>query len=377
MKQLLIIAIALTSVNAFASRARLLSLGSSPHLVDTQTVFAKPYDMFNIASDFVALETGTNAGTTASTTENANAEGMIVRTMGDAKMGLSLGHQSQNASGWASTTRPGLRQFATVAALRVNQQNPIEFSYGKKAGEMTWAGTLVYSNYNNKKAATTTGLEKESSMGVRVGASQGPWDGTVSLGLANSANIMDGNKFTGTLGVSLIGGYKMDTMYFFGNLVQAGAKEETVAGVEAMKVSNQTISLGVVNSHKKDGNELFYSVALNQASSAVTTAGETKVTSMTLPITIGLEVDAASWLTLRGSVSQSTLINDYKSETGGTTTNPEYSPGPNSTSVAMGAGLKFNKMTVDGTLVVGNASTTGKKLDTSELLAQVGATYWF
>ncbi len=378
MKQLLIIAIALTSVNAFASRARLLSLGSSPHLVDTQSVYAKPFDMFNLASDYVALETGTNSGITASTAENANPEGMIVRTMGDAKMALSLGHQSQNASGWASLTRPGLRQFASIAALRVNQQNPIEFSYGKKAGEMTWAGTLVYSNYNNKKAATTVGLEKESSMGVRLGASQGPWDGTLSLGLTNTANIMDGNKFTGTLGIGLNGGYKMDTMYFFGNLVQAGAKEETVAGVEAMKVSTQTITLGVVNSHKKDGNELFYSVALNQGvfASTYAPASEGKTTVMMLPITIGLEVDAASWVTLRGSVSQSTLINDTKVEAAGTTTT-ELAPGVNTTTVAMGAGLKFNKMTVDGTIMTTSASTTGNKLDSAQLLAQVGATYWF
>ena len=380
MKQLLIIAIALTSVNAFASRARLLSLGSSPHLVDTQSVYAKPYDMFNLASDYVALETGTNAGITPATAQNTNPEGMIVRTMGDAKMGLSLGHQSQNASGWpaTATTAPGLRSFAVGvgSVLEVNQQNPIEFTYGKKAGEMTWAGTFVYSNYNNKKAATTVGLEKESSMGVRLGANQGPWDGTLSLGLTNTANIMDGNKFTGTLGIGLNGGYKMDTMYFFGNVVQAGAKEESVAGTEVMKVSTQTITLGVVNSHKKDGNELFYSVALNQASSAVTVGTETKTTIMMLPITIGLEVDAASWVTLRGSVSQSTLINDQKVETAGTTTT-ELAPNVNTTNVAMGAGLKFNKMTVDGTIMTTSASTAGNKLDTTQLLAQVGATYWF
>ena len=367
MKQLLIIAIALTSVNAFASRARLLSLGSSPHLVDPQTVFAKPFDMFNIASDFVDLESGAT-GAIAQTAQNSNAEGMIVRTMGDAKLGLALGHQSLNASSW------GLRALSPTAALRVNQQNPIEFTYGKKAGEMTWAGTLVYSNYNNKKAVTTTGLEKESSMGVRVGASQGPWDGTLSLGLGNTANIMDGSKFTGTLGVGLNGGYKMDTMYFFGNVVQAGAKEETVAAVESMKATSQTITLGVVNSHKKDGNELFYSVALAQTSLATTyaPATETKTTTMMLPITIGVEVDAASWLTLRGSVSQSTLINDTKSENGGTTT-VETAPGANTTSVAMGAGLKFNKLTFDGTL----STATTQTVNTTALMAQAGMTYWF
>lgn len=366
MKQLLIIAIALTSVNAFASRARLLSLGSSLHLVDPQTIFNRPADMFNITSDFVDLESGATGGI-APTAQNANAEGMIVRTMGDAKLGLALGHQSLNASSW------GLRALALTPALKVNQQNPIEFSYGKKSGEMAWAATFVYSNYNSKAAAVGA-LEKESSMGIRVGANKGAWDGTLSLGLGNTANIINGNKFTGTLGIGLLGGYKMDTMYFFGKLDQAGAKEESVAGTEVMKATTQTLALGVVNSHKKDGNELFYSVALNQSAinSTYAPAAEGKTTVLTLPITIGLEVEASSWLTLRGSVAQSTLINNTKIEAGGVATT-EFAPGTNSTTVALGAGLKFNKLTFDGTL----GTQTTQTVNTTALMAQAGMTYWF
>lgn len=364
MKQLLVLAIALTSVNAFATRARVTALGNSPHLVDTQNVYSKPYQMFDLGSDYVNLESGATGGVTQ-TAQNANAEGMIVRTMGDAKLGLSLGHQSVNASSW------GLRAYSTVANLKANQQNPIEFSYGKKSGDMTWAGTFVYSNYNNKAAAAGA-LEKESSMGLRFGATQGAWDGTLSLGLTNTANIVNGNKFTGTTAIGLIGGYHMDTMYFYGNVVTAGAKEEDSAAVEQMKVDNQTISLGVVNSHKKDNSEVFYSIGLNQATAKITAGGETKVTSLTLPITVGVEVDAASWMTLRGSISQSTLINDTKTEAGGVTT-AELAPRENSTTVAMGAGLKFNKLAFDGTL----STATSQKIDATDLMAQAGMTYSF
>ena len=368
MKQLLVIAIALTSVNAFATRARTLALGSSPHLIDTNTVYAKPYDMFRLGGDYVVLETGATGGLTQ-TAANSNAEGMIVRTMGDAKLGLSLGHQSQNASSW------GLRGANTLApaALKVNQQNPIEFSYGMKTGDIAWAGTLVYSNYNNKVATAGT-LEKESSMGVRFGATSGAWDGALSLGLANTANIVSGNKFTGTSAIGLNGGYQMDTMYFFGNFVTAGAKEEDNAGTQAFKINNQTLSLGVVNSHKKDGNDLFYSVALNQGLTNTTTgaAAEVKTTTLSLPIVIGLEVEAASWMTLRGSVSQSTLINSSKTEQSGVSL-AETDPGANTTTVALGAGLKFNKLTFDGTL----STATTQTVNTTNLLAQAGMTYWF
>ncbi len=374
MKQLLVIAIALTSVNAFATRARVTALAGSEHLLDTQSVYAKPAAIFKIDGDFVTVETGATGAAGAvpvpvATGYNGNAEGMIVRTMGDAKMALALGHQSKNASSW------GLRAAAQTAALKADQQNPIEFTYGRKAGDMNWAGTFVYSNYNNKLAAAGA-LEKESSMGIRVGAYQGAWDATINLGLANTANVVNGNKFTGTMALSAVGGYKVDTLYYFGEFSTVGAKEETSAGAEAMKVADQSIKLGVANSHKKDGNEVFYSVSLIQGDNKVTVgAADVKTTALTLPIKVGLEVEASTWLTLRGSITQTTLINTTKKETSPVAGGTDYSfdNGANTTKVAAGAGLKFNKITVDGTLL----TTTNQTLNATDLLGQVGMTYMF
>lgn len=367
MKKLLIIAIALTSVNAFASRARMLSLGSSVHLLDTQTVYDRPTDLMKMSSDYVALETGATGGVAASA-QYSNAEGVIVRTMGDAKMALTLGRQSTNASSW------GLRAYATAFSLNVNQQNPISFMYGKKVGDITWTGTLGYSNYNNKNAGTGTTLEKENSSGFNIGATSGAWDAALSSGFGNSAQVGNGNKLTGTGALTLSGGYKLDTMYFFGKYSTAAIKVENNLSVEQLKAETTIMNVGVANSHKKDGSELFYSIAYNQTDAKVTTTSEKKDSSTTLPITIGFEADAASWLTLRGSVTQSTLINKSKTEISTTT---EVDPGANSTTVAAGAGLKFNKVNVDGTILNTTASTQGKKLDSSELLAQVGLTYNF
>ncbi|MEQ1722050.1 MAG: hypothetical protein ABL930_02675 [Pseudobdellovibrio sp.] len=389
MKQLLIIAVALTAINAQASRARMAALGNSAHLVDTQTVYTNPADMFRLSSDYVSLESGLTGTLATDPTQapNANAEGMIVRTMGDAKLGLSLGHQSKNASAWASLTNGGLRQLASVAALKVNQQNPIELSYGMGMGDMKLAGTLVYSNYNNKIADKSVAaiLEKESSMGVRFGLVSGPWDGSLAIGLGSTAQTNNlantGSKFSGTTSFSLAAGYQMDSMYFNGGLVTAGAKEETNAGVEANKIASTTFNVGVINSHKKDGNELFYGVSLVSSSlkqdfTALAT-DDTKSDTLALPLTIGLEVDAASWLTFRGSISQTTFINSSKSETSTTpsTTTANTDPGVNSTTVAFGAGLKFNKLTVDGT--ISGLTAGGQTIGTNTLLSQVGVAYWF
>ena len=380
MKQLLVIAVALTAINAQASRARMTALGNSPHLVDTQTVYTNPADMFRLGSDYVAIESGATQNGLAQSAEGANAEGSIVRTMGDAKLGLALGHQSRNASSW------GLRALAS-APMKINQQNPIEVSYGMGMGDMKLAGTLVYSNYNNKVADKQVAetVEKESSTGVRFGLVSGAWNGSLAIGLGSEVKTNNlgntGNKFTGTTSFSLAAGYQMDSMYFNGGITSAGAKQESNAGVEANKITSTSMNLGVVNSHKKDGNELFYGVSLVQSSlkedKTTASTDDEKTDSLALPLNIGLEVEAASWMTFRASITQTTFINSSKKETSTvpTTTNSNTDPGVNTTAVAFGAGLKFNKLTIDGT--ISGLTAGGQTIGTNTLLSQVGVGYWF
>ena len=381
MKQLLIIAIALTSVNAFATRARTTALGNAAHLTDVQTVYTRPSAIFKLSGDYVNMETGSVTGTTADcdtstvaiepcTAQNTNAEAMIVKTMGDAKMGLSLGHQSELFSTWG--LRSALGSFMAVGAPAANQQNPIELTYGMQSGDMMWAGTLVYSNYNDKLAAVNN-MEKESSTGLRLGVDSGAWDGSLRLGLVNTVDVKTATtsaKFTGTLGVEGDVGYTMDSLYFSGGLTMAGFKYEDTSGA-VRKYDRSDYRVSATNSIKKDGNEFFFGAGLNMTSSKETVT-DAKVTSTTLPVFLGLEVEAASWLTLRGSVKQATLINSSKKETA-TTVNYEYAPGNNTTTVALGAGLKFNKLNFDGTLSTGST----QKVNSSDLMGQVGMSYWF
>jgi hypothetical protein len=369
MKQLLVIAIALVATNAFASRARVISLSSSPHITDTQSIYSNPAKMF-LMGDFVNLESGAQA----TATEGANAEGMLVRSMGDAKAGLSLGHKSENASVF------GLR--ALMGADFIDQQNPIELSCGMKSGDMTWAGTLVYSNYNKK--APTGSEEKESSAGVRLGALMGAWDFAAGIGLMNTAEDKAANKkLKGTMGLSLYAGNRMDDLYTFGEIVLAGAKlENATSGAELAKLEQTTVTLGVVDSVKKDGNEFFYGASLvhqkEEDTNVRTANAESETTSLDLPVVVGLEAEATSWLTLRGSLTQTVLLDNQKREnnTAGTTT-IETAPGTNSTVAAVGAGLKFNKVTIDGSFEKLTGTGATQKLNGNELLTTVGLTYMF
>jgi hypothetical protein len=369
MKKLLVVVVALAATNAFATRARVNALGNSPHLMDTQTVYSNPADMM-MMGDYVTMESGSSSATSADRTEGANTEGMITRSWGDAKMGLALGHQSKLSSTW------GLRSsfIGATSGIR-SQQNPVELSYGMKTSDMAWAATLVYSNMNDKTATA----EKESSAGIRAGLRMGALDAKLGLGLMNTYESAAQGKYKGTMGLSAGAGYAMDSLYVSGSVALAGFKTEDAAGTETGKFNSTDISVSAVNSHKKDGSEFFYGAGLDSVSQKWenTSANDAKVNNLALPIWLGMEVDAASWLTLRASVKQSTLVLNQKTEVTGTVpvafTAQEFAPGANTTTAAVGAGLKWNKVTLDGSL----GSVTAQQINGTSLLGTVGMTYMF
>lgn len=369
MKNLLTLAILLSSATAFATRARLISLGGSPHLSDTMTVFTNPADMTGY-KDSLTLETGSSNMTyTASGTSSlTGSEGLLIRSMGDAKFGFGLGHDNQMVFSHRNLYADAVGYPAATTAV-LTQQNPFTVAYASKSGDMAWGASLDYSNFNNK----TTGSEmKESSMGLNFGARTAQWDAALNLLLGNTWESGTGatkSDIKGNTGFSISGGYNVDSdMYVYGNIVSGGFKS-TIAGADSVNYEQMNMSFGVVNTIKQDANEFFYGVGLSNTSLKEKT-GDSKSTTMGLPFIIGLEADAASWLTLRGSISQTVLINDEKSTTGATT-NSDLSPAGNNTNFAAGAGLKFASVTLDGSIL------TTQNINSANLLGQVGLTYNF
>jgi hypothetical protein len=136
--------------------------------------------------------------------------------------------------------------------------------------------------------------------------------------------------------------------------------------------------LGVANVTDIDPvNKFFWSVSYVMLSEDTGAAGSTKTDSTMLPLTIGVEAEAASWLTLRGSVKQSVLISTVKATE--TDSHPK-----NETTVAAGVGLKLNKFMLDGALenlvsegAEGTANANAGKLNANALLSTVSLTYNF
>jgi hypothetical protein len=136
------------------------------------------------------------------------------------------------------------------------------------------------------------------------------------------------------------------------------------------------MKVGMENVFKKDSNEFFYGAALRMDTSDLkdfSTASVNKKTASTyLPIIVGFEHEALSWLVMRGSVTQKVLLGSTQTtpvSTGTATTDTD----DNSTTVAAGTGIKFNK----GTLEMVLTGSSSGSFNFSDLGAKAGLTYWF
>lgn len=379
MKKLLLVAISLLSVNAFATKARVAALGASSfNVVDSSGIFTNPLRIHQF-SNLVTLETGeTNPITTATST---NAEGLFYYTLTEkARIAVAMG----NNDAMVQTGRTFMNA-ETSGTLFVTPQNMLHLFYGLDEGETQYAGGIFLSNFDDK-----TNVIKESSNGLSLGVKNGVNSAYVTLGLSNTAEA-GGKKFDG-------GGYtrislrttQMDLMWGL-DLVSWKAKQTAVAtSVEEESYANTNFGLKVAKSHKNDtGSEVFYGANINQQTvDCKTDASATcssKFTRTTVPLFIGMEVNAADWLVVRGSVTQP-LMDSYKDDAtagginggtavpGSTGAPLEYGAGPNKTTVAAGVGLKFNKLMIDGTLFTAAKPQT---LDSTNLMSQVGMTYNF
>lgn len=381
-KVLLIAALTMASAPALASKARLNALGNSQHLRDIQDTFVRPDGVMKYGEWATA-----EFGTVGTTTTDAN--GGFVRAAGDSAWGLYLGHQSASVA--ASRTAPA--SWTPPGKDFLGAENPINVLYGSKAGDMDWGLNFHYSTSDKKSVPAAGGdQQKQNAMSLAVGASAGAWDARVILGLGNSATnttlgaapgyaATSEQKLTGKTSMELGGGYWMDSMYLFGKYAMGGHKIETTptggATTTNDDVSRTTIELGVVNTHKQDATEFFYGASLSMATAEDKNTDaandDTKTTSNTMPIWFGIEAEATSWLVFRGAVKQNFfLFGSTKTETNGV---GEANTIAHNTTVSAGAGLKWGKWNLDGTLAAAGSGTFG--LDGANFLGTTALTYTF
>lgn len=382
---LVIAGLAVLSTSAFASKARMEAMGqgsSSYYMMDSRSVFLNPASL-NEMKNYVVTEWGASAQSDSTTAPRA--EGGFFREMGAFSYGLYLGNNGDSR---------------TASAAFLQHQNAMDLVIAGDMG-MKWGARLHYAS--SKDEATTAIKRENSAIGLGLGVSQGDMEGYANINLSDKSEgaSVAGDTWKRKPGIQLGGSYKWSGMSFFAdysstneeltkgasstlttwtvNTIGTSAATNLGTGTNGHKTSE--ITVGAAKTHEVnptarvvvDGRLML---ATDEISGSTGTNGKTKSTA--LPLTIALETEATSWLTLRGSVSQNVILGSTKSVAGKTTTLAD------STTVNAGATLAFGKLKVDG--VIGNTpgarsgGTVGAKegvLSTDNLMSRVGVTYNF
>lgn len=368
-KNVLVIAgLAVLSTSAHATKARMESLGQdsvrgSEYISDSRNIFRNPA-VLNTTKNYIVTEWGTATGADDAAA-TPRAEGGFFREMGSFNYGLYLGNNGLDND----------RNDAGVPTAFLRQDNALDLFLSGDMG-VQWGAKLHYANAKDEVTGTMT--RKNSAFGLGLGVVAGEAEAYLDMTLSDKST---GNSAAGGVAADefktkpsfLVGGsYKWSSVTFFANY--EANKVDVKLGATTTTVKNSTIKVGAGRIHEINPTaRIITDATLSLAQDTNQTAtGKTKVN--TLPVTLGFEADATSWLVVRGNVHQNVFLGETKDVAGKKTTKA------NSTTVDAGATLNFGKLKVDGTVGTTKAdNTTGKTgvLSTSNLLTRVGVSYWF
>ena len=324
---------AVLSTGAFATVARMTALNQngpqgSYYIQDERNAFRTAG---SFSGNYVYMEHGTNGAAGA-------AEGGVFRDGGDMSYGLYLNSSAQgnlgNSAGGAAPGRLdlflkgnsgmnwGVRlgyESITVDAANEDGSN-FDFSVNGDLG-----GANVWLTYVPGADALTGGAGTEADM--QLGATMAMGDHTLFAEYDSEGNN-DGDDATTTL------------------------------------------TLGAARTHSTDSGMWFYDISLVQTTdeTALTGVGGEAGDRMRIPVTVGFETKATSWLTWRASINQS-LHGAFEGATSGNETSAR------TTNVGVGASLTWGSLRVDGN--VNSLTGAAGNLGSDQFMSNVSAVYNF
>ncbi|ATH09025.1 hypothetical protein BIY24_14040 [Halobacteriovorax marinus] len=414
-------AMGLASTSALASKARILALGDEVEdnyfIEDSRSIFTNAAYV-NDYSDTLMLEWGGNgAFTILDQNDNAKAMGGFLKKSGNFTYGIYLGNESNVSSFLRIVASPDSPSAANLQSTYLaTADNQTDFFVGSTMSNgIKWGWNFLWTS--DKNEANTAANSKDSAMATRFGLLGSNWEGFVNLSLNSESekkNLTTPTKFDGKLGFLLGGSYKLDSGVKLHAAYKTFKWEQTggnqTAGVKTDgSFTRYFIGAGKVHKLSETDSVFFRAVydALNVELKYA--SGKAELDRKALPLVAGYEVNATSWLTLRGSVSYH-LLGNAESKNLATVVGSEQSTNPgaanfglkglalasydgsttdgkksiaNSTSVNAGASLLFGNLTVDGfigTTAASRAATTQSKqgvLALDNLMTRVGMTYKF
>ncbi len=363
MKKTVAIVLALTSISAFASKARLEALGESKdgsyYIQDNRDMFLNPAHV-NYHKDFLTFEWGDQQGVAA--TDNVStprAEGGFYRSMGSLNYGLYLGSQDSRVQ-----TR---RSFNVGAAHAFqNMNNPVDLFVGGEASSMKWGANLTYSTSETNNLGSFK--QEQDYLGAKVGVEMNNLEVFAQADIVNDAKGANtvNDELEGNFGGQLGATYMLNDLKLFGswNRYSYDFKDQSGTAVTKYENKDSAWKLGVGRQATlNDKTKLFTKVEYNNTrvssekpkNPAADKAFYTQ-SNWNMPIAIGLEHDALSWLTLRGSVVQTLWNNNKGDET--------LTKRTNDTDVNMGATLALGSVKLDGLVGTTNGSAAARTAGT-------------
>lgn len=414
MKKSLMVAagLAVLSTSAYATKARMQALGwtnvgdgeyvGSRTYSDTRSVFKNPAYV-NEYTNYVVTEWGSSQtvgaaggiGAGEDSANNPEAEGGFFRSAGNFNYGLYFGgnHNNLNCAragvGTQQCSDDLLAGIATGAdtvsgtgeAGFLQKDNVLDLFFGGDAG-VQWGVNVQLARGNDEQ--TTVGVDKDHfSLGISGGVLMGALDAYLRLNIIDrsqggaatnqaSAEEAARDEWKRDFGITAGLAYAWRGHNFFAEFQTDGF--EHVQGISVNSASGSAalvaeadsfdVKIGWGKTHKVSDSARIYTDAMLRYAKVDFSApahgsDEWAHSRMQLPIIVGFEADATSWLTLRGSVSYR-LFDDRKNSTYTDTGNDRKISQPNTVDVAAGATLNFGKLKVDGMIGTTNTAAAGR-----------------
>jgi hypothetical protein len=386
MKKTVAILLALSSASAFASKARLEALGEnkdgSYYIQDNRNMFLNPAAV-NAHKDFVTMEHGTASSTANDVNASPRAEGGFFRSMGALNYGVYMGSQNDRVLNAMST-------YATHAgSTSLTQSNPLDLFVGGEAGAITWGADVTYST--NEVQGIGTQKQTQDYWSAKVGAMMNNAELFVQYDIKNEikGTAADANdKFEDKGNLRLGAGYMWNDLKFYGTWATYEYKSNDASANKARTDENSDWALGVGRAASiNDKTKLFTKVEYNVTKTSHNFGGNPKfatANNYAVPVVVGLEHDAMSWLALRGSISQNVFgATDTDTSTAAGAITKTKTKRSNNTAAAAGATLTLGSLKIDGLIgTTGiNRTATGTSaqgvLATDNLMTRIAFRYNF
>lgn len=349
-KELLILVSLLLTSTAFATKARLESLGQdgnrgSFYIDDTRSVFLNPAYL-NMEKNLIITEWGKGNDDADSATA-PHAEGGIFADSGSFTLGAYFGSELGAHNDKKDTNFQ-------------KQDNRVDLFFAGDAG-MLWGIKVYYAD----GVSETTFKKTNTAYGMNLGFILGSFEVFADVGLKDTSEgaTASNDKFESDLAVKSGVTYKIKGYAFHFEYDQSSFDQTVGASSGNGSATRYKLGFGRIYPVNKTA-RIFSDLTINMYNEKYDAAED--IEGVSVPVNIAFETDLNSWLMARGSVKHS-IYSRIKRE-------GKLETDPNSTVVAAGIRAHFGQFNLDG--IVGQDSS-GDKTGTFGTVSRLAVEYLF